>query len=241
MGFVDLHSHILPGLDDGSPEMGNSLAMLRGLTGLGFEIVCATPHQKTGQFLPALSACAEAHQRTVSEARAHGLDLKIPLAAENMWDATLYERIESDTIPSYDGGPAFLVEFVPTQQLPLGLFERLFDLRRKGKLPVIAHPERYEPLWKSEDLVLRLATDCAMVVDLGAVAGHFGRRQAKMARHLLTRGIAHAVASDAHTLEDVRVAAQGMAWIRKKLGESALERYLGDNPRQILAGVHPDG
>jgi protein-tyrosine phosphatase len=240
MGLVDLHSHILPGLDDGSPEIESSLAMLRGLSALGFDTVCATPHQKTGQFLPTLEACAQAHQETVARAAEQGLELTIPLAAENMWDETLYQRMENRQIPSYDEGAAFLVEFSP-QSLPVGLFQRLFALRRAGKLPVIAHPERYRPLWKDDALVEKLAADCALVVDLGAVAGHHGRREAKVARHMLKRGLAHAAASDAHSPGDVRVAAQGMAWIEKKLGARALERFLQVNPATILAGEHPDG
>jgi protein-tyrosine phosphatase len=240
MGLVDLHSHILPGLDDGSPEIESSLAMLRGLAALGFDTVCATPHQKTGQFLPSLEACQEAHTHTLSALQDAGLSLEIPLAAENMWDETLYQRIADESIPSYDDGPAFLVEFNP-RQLPVGLFERLFELRRKGKLAVIVHPERYMPLWKDDQLAERLATECAMVVDLGAVAGHHGRKEAKVARHFLKSGLAHAAASDAHSPQDVQIAAQGMAWIEKKLGSAALERLIESNPRQILAGEHPEG
>jgi tyrosine-protein phosphatase YwqE len=78
-----------------------------------------------------------------------------------------------------------------------------------------------------------------MVVDLGAVAGYHGRREAKAARALLKQGIAHAAATDIHSPGDIRVAAEGMAWIRKKLGGAALVRLCDDNPRSILAGIHP--
>lgn len=198
------------------------------------------PTRKLGSFCPPLEDCRDAHAELLRQVQERSLPVAIPLAAENMWDATLYERIEADTIPSYDGGPAFLVEFSPGQ-LPVGLFERLFSLRCRGKLPVIAHPERYQPLWKNSDLVDKLRSDCALVVDLGAVAGHHGRKQAKMARKLLMEGHAHAAASDAHTVDDVQVAAQGIAWIQKKLGGDAVQRLLDVNPRRILAGEHPDG
>jgi protein-tyrosine phosphatase len=239
LGFVDLHSHILPGLDDGSPDPATSLTMLRGLCALGFDTVCATPHQKAGQFLPALDDIRGAHARVVQGLADAGLTLRVPLAAENMWDGTLYERIQDDTIPSYDGGPAFLVEFSPAQ-LPAGLSQRIFELRRRGKLPVIAHPERYQPLWKSREQVLALRANAALVVDLGAVAGYHGRREGKAARELLEQGLAHAVASDVHSPADLRGAAEGIAWIRKRLGAAALARLLDENPRRILAGEHPD-
>ncbi len=240
MGYIDLHSHVLPGLDDGAPDPDASLAMLRGLADLGFEAVCATPHQKLGQFMPSLAAIDAAHRDTRQRLEDHGVALRLPLAAENMWDATFYERSEADSIPSYDDSNAFLVE-LPVAALPVGLFDHLFRLRMRGKLPVLAHPERYQPLWNAPALLDALRAQCAMVVDLGAVAGYHGRREAKAARMMLKKGIAHAVASDAHSPADIGVAAEGIAWIRKKLGAAAIERLLSASPRAILAGEHPSG
>jgi protein-tyrosine phosphatase len=239
MGFVDLHSHVLPGLDDGSPDPATSLQMLQGLAALGFDTVCATPHQKAGQFLPSRDAIDAAHTATCRAAAEAAVSLRLPLGAENMWDAVFHERLEADTIPAYDGGPAFLVEFARTG-LPVGLTEHLFRLRMRGKLPVIAHPERYPALHADDALLETLRAQGALVVDLGAIAGYHGRPEARAARGMLERGIAHAVASDAHTPTDVRVAAEGIAWIRKRLGDAAVTRLLDHNPRRILAGEHPD-
>ena len=215
------------------------MTMLRGLAALGFETVCATPHQKAGQFLPSREAIDGAYRRVTELVAAAGVSLRLGLGAENMWDATLYERMRSDAIPSYDGGPAFLVEFSPVQ-LPVALMTSLFELRRRGKLPVIAHPERYQPLWSAPDQVTALRANAALVVDLAAVAGYHGRRQGKAARRLLEEGLAHAVASDVHSAADLRGAAEGVAWIKKRLGERVLARLLDENPRRILAGEHPD-
>jgi protein-tyrosine phosphatase len=240
VGFTDLHSHVLPGLDDGAQDLDTSRAMLGGLAALGFDTVVATPHQKASQFLPELDAIRTAHAEVVAMAEAEDMALRLALAAENMWDDVFYRRAEIEEIPSYDDGPAFLLEFPLGPQLPVGVFELLFKLRMKGRLPVIAHPERYEPLWKDESLVDKLRRECALVIDLGAVAGYHGRKQGKVARAWLKKGLAHAVASDAHSIADVQVAAEGMAWIRKKLGQRELDRLLGDGPAQILAGEHPE-
>jgi len=238
MSYVDLHTHILPGLDDGSPDLATSMLMIDGLRTLGFSTICATPHQKTGQYLPTLEAISQAHQEVLAAVRERSWSLKIPLAAENMWDETLYGRMQADTIPGYDGNRVFLMEFVPSQ-LPVGLFERIFELRCNGILPVVAHPERYSPLWDAPQLVEKLASDCAMVVDLAAVAGDFGRKQAKVSRKMILDGIAHAAASDLHCLADLKSAKKGIAWIRKKAGEATLTRLLATNPAKILEGQHP--
>ena len=239
MGFVDLHSHVLPGIDDGSPDAETTLGMLRGLVGLGFDTICATPHQKAGQFMPTRAAIDAAHAATRIALAAAGVSVELGLAAENMWDDVFHGRLETNAIPSYNGGEAFLVELQPSV-MPLGLIDTIFRLRMQGKLPVLAHPERYHALWDDDALVAKLAAECAMVVDLGALAGYHGKREGKAARRLVERGVAHAVASDAHSLNDVRLAAEGIAWIRKKLGASAIERLLDAHPRAILGAAHPE-
>jgi protein-tyrosine phosphatase len=236
MGLVDLHSHVLCGLDDGSPDLATSLALLEGLAALGFSEVCATPHQKAGQLLPDLNLVSATYDR-VRQAAAGRLGLH--LGAENMWDDVFFERSQRGAIPSYDGGDVFLSELRLTE-LPLGLTEHVFRLRMAGKLPVLAHPERYEPLWHDDDLVARLRAEVAFVVDLGAVGGHHGKKLQKVSRRLLEDGLAHAAASDVHTIADLARAADGIAWIRKRLGARAVTRLLDEHPRAILAGDLPD-
>ena len=237
MGFVDLHNHCLFGLDDGARDLATSRAMLTALDALGFTEVFATPHQLAARFMPSRAAIdqALAEVRAAAPPRCPTLHLGF----ENMWDDVFFERSQRGEIPSYDGGDAFLVELRP-QALPVGLVDHLFKLRMAGKAPILAHPERYEALWDDRALVERLRANCAFVVDLGAVAGYHGKRQQKMARHLVEDGIAAAVASDAHTLEDVRVAAEGIAWIQKRLGAAAVTRLLDDGPRAALLGELPE-
>ncbi len=236
MGFVDLHSHVLHGLDDGSPDLATSLAMIDALAAIGFTEVCATPHQKAGQFLPELARIDQTFAE-VSAALAGRVGLH--LAAENMWDDVFFERSQRGAIPSYDGGDAFLFELRP-DALPLGMHDHLFKLKMSGKQPVLAHPERYQALWDDAALVDRLHREVAFVVDLGALAGYHGKREAKAARRYVEDGIAHAAASDAHTPEDVARAAEAIAWIKKRLGPAAVTRLLDDGPRAILAGELPE-
>ena len=124
--------------------------------------------------------------------------------------------------------------------MPVGMADRLFKFRMAGKLPVLAHPERYHALWDNDALARSLRTVCAFVVDLGAVGGFHGRRETKAARHLLEQGLACAVATDAHQLGDLQQAAVGLSWIEKKLGHAAVVRLFEHAPRAILAGDLPD-
>jgi len=231
MGFVDLHAHVLPALDDGATDAATGLSMLRALAQVGYDVVTATPHQMAGQYLPSLEAIRAAHADLAGKA-----PLRLALAAENFWDDVLFQRWKERAIPGYDGGRAFLFEIAPGSAPPR-LEETLFQMRVEGLLPVMAHPERYRGL--SEERLAKLGAQIALLVDLGAVAGYHGGRAGKVARALVADGIAHAVATDVHGSGDVRVAAEGIAWIKRKLGPAAVRRLLDDHPRAILAGELP--
>ncbi len=238
LGFLDLHTHVLPGVDDGPATPREAKALLEALGAIGFDTVCATPHQKADQFLPSHEEIRSALSALRQEISGADRAPRLVLGAENMWDACFYERFESRTIPCYDSSPAFLLEFPPAE-LPPDVARRLFELRATGLLPVVAHPERYLALRDSRAAREELAGLGVLVVNLTAVAGHHGRHRAKLARSLIRDGHAHAAASDAHVLADVAQAADGVAWIRKKLGDGAVVRLLDENPRRILAGEHP--
>jgi protein-tyrosine phosphatase len=237
MGFVDLHSHVLPALDDGVRDLDEAVALVRQLGRLGFEVVCATPHQKVGAFVPSREAIDRAHAEVSARVAGEGITLK--LGAENFWDELFAERWPSGAQPTYTGGRAFLFE-INTQVAPPRLEDTLFRIRVGGLLPVVAHPERYAPFAGAFARYEALARTAALLVDLGALDGAHGARECTAARKLVESGLAHAAASDVHSLADTRAAAAGMAWIRKRKGEAALRRLCDENPRRILAGELPD-
>jgi protein-tyrosine phosphatase len=123
--------------------------------------------------------------------------------------------------------------------MPPRLPEALFSQRLAGRLPVMAHPERYLAIQKDVSRAEALGRSAALVVDLAALDGAHGRAEMKTARRLLEEGLAHAAATDIHSPEDQRGIAAGMTWIQKRLGVEALGRLLDRNPRHILAGELP--
>jgi protein-tyrosine phosphatase len=233
MSFVDLHSHVLYDLDDGARDLATSLDMLDALGALGVEEQCVTPHQKAGHYLPAWDRVQQAYTQVDSARESHHPTLR--LGAENMWDDVFFDRLEKDAIPTYAGSTAFLVE-IPPPIMPPNLSERLFALRLAGRVPVLAHPERYHALWDDDARAADLRRCCVFVVDLPALAGYHGRREAKQARHFVEAGLAAAVATDAHEPGDVEQAEEGLQWIAKKLGSAVADRLFGAAPRAILAG-----
>src|SRR5437868_6589967 len=120
MGYVDLHSHVLYGVDDGAPDAQTALAMLDGLAALGISEQCVTPHQKASQYLPALSLIEERLASVEAMRKPNHPTLR--LAAENMWDDVFWQRVGEDTVPGYRGTRAFLVE-IPPPLAPPGMID----------------------------------------------------------------------------------------------------------------------
>jgi protein-tyrosine phosphatase len=236
--YVDLHAHFLPGLDDGAktPQMGQQ--MVGALAALGFGTIHATPHQRAGRFMPARQAIDETYAAVRDAAATAHPGLTVGLAAENFWDEVFQERVSQGGLPCYPGDKAFLFEINP-QFMPPRIENTLFEIRLGGRLPVMAHPERYLAIQEDLSRAEAIGRSTALVIDLGALDGAHGRPAMKTARKLLEAGLVHAAASDVHTAEDQRTVSAGMAWIRKRMGADALARLLGDNPRFILAGELP--
>jgi protein-tyrosine phosphatase len=239
MGFVDLHSHVLPALDDGVKSVAEAVEVVSMLGRLGFEIICCTPHQKVGSWVPSADSISKARADVVGALQAGSVGVELRLGAENFWDELFVQRCTDGGIPSYTGERAFLVEVSPVN-IPVKLEEQLFRLRMRGPLPVLAHPERYHELCRRPERVEAVGRTAALLVDVAALAGAHGPRAGESARWLVQEGLAHACASDVHDADDARAAAEGIAWLRKKLGDGGVRRLLDENPRRILQGELPD-
>jgi protein-tyrosine phosphatase len=237
--FVDLHAHYLPALDDGATGREMTMQMVRAVAALGFVELFATPHQRSGMFMPGRDAIANAFAAVSAEVASQGPAVRLGLGAENFWDDVLHGRLRERTIPAYDDGPAFLFEVNP-QLMPPGLENELFQLRVAGMLPVMAHPERYVAIQRDIDVAERLGRHAVLMVDLGALDGAHGRAEMKTARRLVDEGLVHAAATDIHRPDDQKGIAAGMAWIRKQHGPAVLQQLLAENTRRLLSGEMPD-
>jgi protein-tyrosine phosphatase len=235
-GFVDLHCHWIPGIDDGVSDVAESLTLLRGLAALGFERVIATPHMRPGLFdndRPALlAAFALVEGQLAGEG---GLPAR-GLSSEHFFDEIVFQRLLDGQGVPYPGERAVLVEF-RTSAFPPGLEQRLAQIRRHGLTPVIAHPERYQPVWQDPERLERLLDAGAVaLLDVAALAGKYGAMPERCARALLERGLYHAACSDAHRPADLAPVGQGIAALRAEYGQAELDALLGSGPREILEG-----
>jgi protein-tyrosine phosphatase len=236
-GFVDLHSHWVAAIDDGARDVEGSLALLRALHEAGFDKVVATPHMRPGMFDNTAADLHRAFDRT-NEALAHATDLpERGLSSEHFFDDVVWTRLMDGAALPYPGGHAVLVEF-PTRHFPVNVAHRFFDLMRRRVRPVIAHPERYAPVWDDIGVLDPLLDGGAvLLLDAAALAGKYGRAPKKAAEKLVDAGYYHAACSDAHAAADVRDVVDGIKKLFDQIGAEEATFLLSDGPREILDGT----
>jgi protein-tyrosine phosphatase len=234
-GFVDLHCHWIAAIDDGAPTRDEGLAMLRALRGAGFDYVMATPHMR-----PALFDNEKADLEQAFHAMSLASELGLPevgLSSEHYFDDIVFQRLmKGDALP-YPGGKAVLVEF-PNDAFPARVADRFFDLRMRKLRPVLAHPERYRPVWKDRTVLDGfLDAGVVLLLDVAALTGKYGRAPERAALELLEDGYYVAACSDAHRAKDVEDVARGIARLEKLVGQEEAEYLLRDGPLAILNGT----
>jgi protein-tyrosine phosphatase len=239
-GLCDLHCHYVPSVDDGVSSVADGLALCRRLADIGYTTVVATPHMRTGMFdndKQQLSAAYEAFLAAV--AGEAGLP-ELGLGCEHFFDDTFLARLgRGETLP-YPGGHAALIEFSP-DRLPLGLDEVLFRMRVRGVRAVIAHPERYAPMWSSSDPLEHLVERGSLaLLDTMSLTGKYGRRSRLAAERMLEDDLYFAACSDSHKPSDVDTVAEGIARLVELCGAEVAQELLCEHPRQILAGSVAD-
>ncbi len=239
-GFVDLHCHYVPGIDDGARSPDEGVAMLRELRRIGFDYVVATPHMRPGLFDNARADLENAFARFTSNLTDDGLP-QVALSSEHYFDDVVFSRLMSDECLPYPGGRAVLLEFYEID-FPASIDRRFVDIRLKKKLlPVIAHPERYRAIWKNPDVLERMASvGAAALLDTAALVGKYGKKARDAAEELLERGLYHAACSDAHRPEDVAQVELGMKRIEELYGPEEIDFLFSEGPRALLEGRIPE-
>lgn len=236
-GFVDLHSHWIAGIDDGARSPEEGIELLRGLKDAGFDVVVATPHMRPGMFdndRAALERAFQAMLPFVAEARgAHALP-EVHLSSEHFLDDVVFQRLTHGQGVPYPGGAAALVEF-PPRAFPVRSQARFFDLKRAGITPVVAHPERYQPVWDDDECLTPLLDAGAhLLLDLCALVGTYGSAAQRAAEKLLEEDAYEAACSDAHKPADVKNVRAAITRLESLVGKDESLRLLQEGPRGIL-------
>ena len=196
---TDIHCHILPGIDDGAKTLEQSLAMARIAVADGIRTIFATPHHLNGVYSNPAVAVRAAVKQLQQALDAEQIELKLLPASEHHLVPELLEGLAGGAaLTMGDFGRAVLVE-LPVHTIPLGSEELLEQIMALGLVPIIAHPERNSQLARQpERLADWVSMGCLAQVTAQSCTGQFGPMVQAVARQMLTRGLIHFLASDAH-------------------------------------------
>jgi protein-tyrosine phosphatase len=234
-GTIDLHSHVLPGLDDGAASLKESLALARALAASGVRVLAATPHV-SARYPTTWSQIEKGLKSLRLALDARSVAVEIVQGAEVALEQL--DGLDDDTLHAFTlgGTGKFLLLEFPYEGWPPALAERIEDLAAKGIGAVLAHPER-NPLVQSapQRLAGLLEAGALVQVNAGSLTHAFGAASAAAARHLVDNNLAHLIASDSHRplSRPTLAAAVGV------LPEPLARWLTWDAPEAILAGERP--
>lgn len=195
---ADMHSHLLPGIDDGSPDIKTSIELVRGMMDLGYSKLITSPHIMWDMYKNTREIILEKLELLRSAVQEAGLDVEINAAAEYYLDDHVHGLVKNNEPLLTVSKNMVLVEFsmaFPSHSLK----DILFDMQMQGYQPIIAHPERYIYLERSKDFYEELKDiGCLFQVNLLSLIGHYGRTQQELAQYLIKKGYYDLAGTDLH-------------------------------------------
>ncbi|MBF8266590.1 MAG: tyrosine protein phosphatase [Dehalococcoidia bacterium] len=240
--MLDLHNHMLPGLDDGPSSMEETLEMARLAYEDGVRTIVATPHGRDVAEKSSLSAVRALVDQLKGELRTRSVPLKVLLGMENHLEMDTPEQVERGLAIPIEGTHYILLE-LPFPSYPLYTEEVLFKLQIKGLHPIIVHPERNAPIQENPQVLAGLVQKGALAqLTASSITGAFGRDTQRVSRELLRRGLVHIIASDGHDARGNRepILSTGVAAAARVVGKEASLRMVVDIPQAILQDVKLD-
>lgn len=197
---ADMHSHLLPGIDDGAQDIENSLELITGMRKLGYKKLITTPHVMWDMYKNTHDIIRQ-KLKTVQEAiKEAGIEVEISAAAEYFLDEHVEELLRDKEPLLTVSGNMVLTEF--SMAFPsMNIKDILFEMQMQGYQPIIAHPERYIYLDRNKEFYTELRDiGCLFQLNLLSMGGHYGRSVTELANYLLKNGFYNLIGTDLHHL-----------------------------------------
>lgn len=206
VGFVDIHSHILPNIDDGAGSMEESLMMLEGARKVGVKEILLTPHVSLdGNLTDALDKISCQLNLLLEQVVERGIDINLHIGAELPLHPELTEKVKEEKRLTAAGKGKYVLIEMPLFEIPLYASTVFFDLLAHGVTPVWAHPERcYEVMDDYKVVYPYMDNGVLLQINAGSLLGMYGKKVRHMAWTLLKNGCGNILASDVHRVGDVK-------------------------------------
>ena len=200
-GFVDIHSHILPGIDDGAKNIDESLEMISEMKKMGFSKVIGTPHTYPGLYNNSSEIINKSYKKLIDNL---DTEVKIDYASEYLIDESLIKMAESKSLLTLKDN--FVLVEMSFLNPPNNLFDIIFKLRLNNYIPILAHPERYR-FWfhKKENFNKLLDMGSKFQINLFSLTGYYGKDIMTMANYFLKNNMVDYTGTDIHNISQLEV------------------------------------
>lgn len=226
--LVDMHSHLLPGLDDGAQNLEESLVLVRNLVELGYKKLIMTPHIMGDFYKNSEETIRPAFEKLSKAVMEEGLTIQLAFAAEYYLDEWFMKKLDDNEPLLTFGNNNILVE-TSYMNRPNNLDELLFKLQSKGYKPIIAHPERYVYLYADFEEYKKIYEKGVLYqVNINSLTGYYSPRAKKIAEKLIKNNMVELLGTDCHTLKHIGVLkkARQTSLYKKALSQSLLNNTL---------------
>ena len=198
--MIDMHSHIIYGVDDGSKNKEMTLEMLKLSIGCGVKKIVATPHYMKGRFVVEYVEIKDKVNELRQIIKNEALDIEIYCGQEVYYRENILEYYEEGAIGTINDSRYMLIE-LPMREFDVNnVIDNLYELTLKGIVPIIAHPERYIPFIKKPSLINDFIKEGYLFqLNAGSIVGDFGKEVKKLALNYLGNGVYYICGSDAHS------------------------------------------
>jgi tyrosine-protein phosphatase YwqE len=195
---ADMHSHLLPGIDDGSPDIQTSVELIKGFQALGYKKIITTPHVLWEIYPNTTEIIKVKLEEVRKEISSAGIDIEFNAAAEYFIDDHFMEQLKNKTPLLTISGNMVLVEFSMVN-MPMDLQEVLFEMQMQNYQPVLAHPERYTFLSRKKEVYDQLKdAGCFFQLNLLSLSGYYGGGVQELAEYLLKKKYYDLAGTDMH-------------------------------------------
>lgn len=215
---TDMHSHLLPGLDDGAPDLETSMKLIHSLHEMGFRKFWCTPHIMSDFYKNDASTIMPALESVREAVKDEGLPVEFHAAAEYYVDDGFIRKLENE--PLLTLGDKYLLFEVSYINVPENIDQVVFNMQLKGYKPILAHPERY-PFWYRTFEKYRSFRDQGVLlqVNMNSICGYYGPDARGIALRLIEEGLVDLLGTDCHHERHVEA-------LRKGLKEPAMRKLL---------------
>lgn len=235
--MIDLHCHLLPGVDDGSKSMDISLKLANDAVRDGIDYALLTPHHMNGVYLNHKRAVIQQTQEFQVELDRHKIPLKVFPGQEVRINGDLLTALDRDDILFADEGGRYLMLEFPDDDVPSYTSNMIYELMQRGIIPVIVHPERNTKIMKQPDILYDLLNEgCLSQITASSYVGIFGHKVQKFSKQLIRTGQAYVFASDAHDLPNRKYEmTNAFVKMNHEFGNDYVSRF-NENAKRIING-----